>query len=74
MSPAKAAANAANAQHSTGPRTEEGKACSASNAVTHGLTARKLVVRPDQQEEFETLRDALLTEVNPPGCPGNAVV
>ena len=37
-SPARLAANRANAQKSTGPRTEAGKARSRANAVKHGLT------------------------------------
>ena len=37
-SPARVAANRANAQKSTGPRTEAGKARSRANAVKHGLT------------------------------------
>jgi len=39
VSPAKLAANRANAQHSTGPKTEEGKRKSAYNAWQHGLCA-----------------------------------
>src|SRR3954471_24007271 len=35
----RAARNKRNAQHSTGPRTKAGKARSAQNARTHGLTA-----------------------------------
>jgi hypothetical protein len=38
VSPARLAANRANAQHSTGPRTPEGKARSSRNAVKHGFT------------------------------------
>src|SRR5260370_21598432 len=56
-SPARLAANAANAQHSTGPRTPEGHARSSQNARTHGLTARDLVIAPDEREEFEELRN-----------------
>src|SRR5260221_290407 len=64
-SPAKLAANAANAQHSTGPRTPEGKARSSQNARTHGLTARDLVIAPDEREEFEQLRTDYQTSVQP---------
>ena len=38
-SQAQIAANRANAQLSTGPRTEEGKAASSRNAYRHGLFA-----------------------------------
>jgi hypothetical protein len=64
---AKAAANAANAQHSTGPRTEPGKARSAQNARKHGLTARELVVAPEERGDFESLRESLLAELAPLG-------
>lgn len=40
ISPKKLAANRANAQRSTGPKTSEGKEKSKLNAVRHGLTAR----------------------------------
>ena len=54
-SPARQAANAANARLSTGPRTTEGKACASQNARKHGLTARDLVIREGEQEEFDDL-------------------
>ena len=60
-------ANQANAQLSTGPKTAEGKARVAHNAVRHGLTAKHLVVRDDEREEFESLRDQLLAEHDPQG-------
>src|SRR5690242_16938308 len=37
-------ANRANAQHSTGPRTEEGKRRSSLNALRHGLTGHVIVL------------------------------
>ena len=64
---AQIAANQANAQHSTGPRSAEGKARSAHNAATHGLTSRSLVVRDDEREEFETLLSNLSSEIQPAG-------
>ncbi len=42
--------NAQNAQHSTGPRTPEGKAAVAQNAVTHGLTAQNIIPRTDEEK------------------------
>src|ERR1700704_1946088 len=64
-SPASLAANAANAQHSTGPRTPEGQAHSSQNARTHGLTARDLIVAPNEREEFQELLSGYQTEVKP---------
>jgi hypothetical protein len=64
----KAAANALNAQNSTGPRTEAGQARSSQNAVKHGLTAQELIVRPDQQAEFDELHQALRDEIAPEGA------
>jgi hypothetical protein len=54
-SPAQLAANAANAQHSTGPRTTEGKDRSSQNASKHGLTAREVVIGAGEQEEFDSI-------------------
>src|SRR5438132_1497811 len=64
-SPERLAANAANAQHSTGPRTPEGQARSSQNARTHGLTARDLVIAPNELEEFEELRNDYQASVQP---------
>src|SRR5438477_3366622 len=67
-SPARLEANAANAQHSTGPRTPEGQARSSQNARTHGLTARDVIVEPHEREEFEELRSDYQTDVQPQGA------
>jgi hypothetical protein len=61
-------ANRANALHATGPVTPEGKARVAQNALKHGLTAKHLVIRPDEEEEFAALRDALEAELAPQGA------
>jgi hypothetical protein len=67
-SPAQLAANAANAQHSTGPRTSEGKIRASHNASKHGLTARDLVIAPGEQEEFDDLLAAYQADVKPQGA------
>jgi len=59
------AANAANAQHSTGPRTPEGKARSSQNARTHGLTCSELIVAPNEREEFEQFLNGYHAAVQP---------
>ena len=41
VSPQKLASNRANAQHSTGPRTVEGKERSSQNSLQHGFFARR---------------------------------
>jgi hypothetical protein len=50
-SAAQVTANVENASHSTGPRTEEGKARSSQNAIKHGLTSNKCLLLPDEDEE-----------------------
>jgi hypothetical protein len=64
-------ANRANAQHSTGPVTPEGKSRVAQNAIRHGLTARHLVVRDDEREDFEAFHASLLAELAPQGALEN---
>ncbi len=61
-------ANQANSQKSTGPRTPEGKERVSQNAVRHGLTAARVVVREDEREEFTALHDALIAELKPEGA------
>jgi hypothetical protein len=67
-SPARLAANAANAQRSTGPRTPEGKSRSSQNASKHGLTAREVVIAPGEQEIFDNLLAGLEADVQPQGA------
>ena len=60
-------ANRANAQFSTGPRTEEGKARSAQNARKHGLSAGHLAIAPQDREQFDELLALYQAEINPRG-------
>ena len=59
------AANRANAQAATGPRTSSGKARSSRNAVTHGLYAEHDFIGLDKREEYLKLRAALRREFAP---------
>src|SRR5204863_3115876 len=61
-------ANQSNAQLSTGPRTTEGKTRVSQNTLRHGLTAKHLVIRDDEREEFTALQDALAAELDPQGA------
>ncbi len=67
MSTSSQIANAANAQLSTGPRTEEGKRQSSQNARTHGLTAQHPVIPHEDRAAFDQLRAQLLAETKPQG-------
>ena len=60
-------ANAANARLATGPKTPEGKARSSGNARTHGLTAKDLVIGPEDREEFDAMLADFQSDVAPQG-------
>ncbi len=60
-------ANRVNAQKSTGPRTQEGKAKVAQNAVKHGLRARAAVLQGEDWEEYACFRAGMLEELYPDG-------
>ena len=66
--PSQINANQVNAQQSTGPRSPEGKARVAQNALRHGLTARHLVIREDEREELTALEQSLAAELDPQGA------
>lgn len=52
-SPSRLAANRANAQLSTGPKTEDGKAKSAKNALKTALTGRTVLLPGDDADRYE---------------------
>ena len=61
-------ANKQNAQHSTGPRTENGKARVASNALKHGLTGKQVVLPGEDPAEFDAFRSDLIADLAPQGA------
>jgi hypothetical protein len=64
-SEARLAANRQNAQASTGPRTEDGKARSSQNAAALGLFSARAFVRPEEIAEYDALRAGLMAELAP---------
>src|SRR3954451_16446248 len=63
-------ANRRNAIKSTGPRTEEGKQASRSNAWKHGLAAKNMLYSPMRHEDhnaFHQMRSELIQSWNPAG-------
>src|SRR6185437_4415263 len=48
-------ANRSNAQHCTGPKTDEGKLRSSQNALKTGLYSQKEVIATESREDYETL-------------------
>ncbi|MCX6622378.1 MAG: CopG family antitoxin [Acidobacteria bacterium] len=65
-------ANQQNAARSTGPRTPEGKAASAANSTSHGLTGSFRLLPGEDIEEFRKLLAAYDTEFDPAGGKSTA--
>jgi hypothetical protein len=63
--PAQTAANKANAQHSTGPKTEAGISRSSMNNFRHGLAGLCMIPAWENRREFDELYDALRAEHAP---------
>lgn len=67
--------NRRNALKSTGPKTAAGKAIVAQNKTTHGLRSQQQLILPGESAaEFETLRETLLTSLNPEGSMEETLV
>jgi hypothetical protein len=64
-SPAQIAANRANAQKSTGPRSVEGKSASRFNALKHGIDAASIVIPGEDPAEYDSLVAQYLIEYSP---------
>ena len=61
------AANQANALHSTGPKTPEGKATVRFNAFRHGLLTRDVVLPGEDADAFEDLLNQVRADLSPVG-------
>lgn len=61
------AANRNNAKKSSGPRTKAGKARVRANALKHGLTAERVLLRDETEEDFEEFRSDLFEQFAPEG-------
>jgi hypothetical protein len=70
----KTASNRKNAQKSTGPKSDAGKAVVSQNARTHGLLSRNLIIEGESQEEFSELLGLLVDEFQPVGLVEHALV
>jgi hypothetical protein len=68
ISPSQLAANRANSQLSTGPRTPAGKAKSSLNAVTTGLTGRTVLLPTEDAARYEQHIREFVTEFQPVGA------
>jgi hypothetical protein len=63
--PAQVAANQANSQNSTGPKTPEGKATSCLNNFRHGLAGMFSVLPSEDQSQYDALLEGLRQEHQP---------
>lgn len=66
--------NRRNALRSTGPRTDEGKAIVARNAMTHGLRAEHVLIEGESEEEFAEFREAMVDYYEPAGVLEESLV
>jgi hypothetical protein len=68
MTEAQLTANRENAQHSTGPRTPEGRKRSSLNAFRHGLTGQIIMHTPEDQQAFKKHCDGIREALAPVGA------
>lgn len=67
-------ANQRNALMSTGPRSLAGKLRSSQNAIRHGLTATQTMLPGEDITEFQGLRGAMFSSLEPQGALENQLV
>ncbi|HTB15886.1 MAG TPA: hypothetical protein VK752_30155 [Bryobacteraceae bacterium] len=59
--------NRANAQHSTGPKTQAGKRRSSQNALRHGLTSQVVVMPAEDPRAYQLHLKSFIGEYHPTG-------
>ena len=67
-SESKRSANRANAQHSTGPKTQEGKKRSRLNALRHGLNSQAVLLPHEDAIAFQHHNEKWFTDLKPKGA------
>ncbi|WP_435018016.1 hypothetical protein TA3x_005653 [Tundrisphaera sp. TA3] len=73
-SPARLAANRANARKSTGPTSPEGRRISSRNALKHGMAGDGVVLPPAESAEVDALTAKLAAEMKPSGEMGRILI
>jgi len=66
--------NKANAQHSTGPKTEAGKQRSSLNALRHGLTGQIVVMPTEDLQAYQSHLASFTGEYHPQGATEDNLV
>jgi hypothetical protein len=66
--------NRANSQHSTGPKTEEGKHRSSLNALRHGLTGQIIVLPAEDLDSYQRHIQSFVNEYHPKGATETQLV
>src|SRR3984885_14055201 len=61
-------ANRANAQHSSGPKTDAGRKRSRMNALRHGLTGQVTTMTEEDRAAHDVLSKALIQDLAPEGA------
>jgi hypothetical protein len=70
----RAEVNKKNAQHSTGPKTAEGKQRSALNALRHGLTGQIVVMPTEDLQAYQLHLESFTDEYQPEGATESHLV
>jgi hypothetical protein len=73
-SAAQVIANAANAQNSTGPRSESGKATSSQNALKHGLTAKTILLPGEDEAAYRAMCAGMFEQFAPANVPEKSLL